>query len=231
MLVIRKSSDRGHANHGWLDSNFSFSFAEYYDSKQMGFRALRVINEDYVAPSMGFGKHPHRDMEILTYVLEGAVKHEDTTGASEILTPGELQHMTAGSGVKHSEMNPSDTETLHLLQIWLVPNKLGIAPKYEQKRFKVQDEPNTFHLLASEDARNESFHLYSDAELLAARLDKGGSATHTFKHGFGWLQVARGEVTVGGNALKAGDGAAITAEESLTLTSTDGGEVLLFDLK
>jgi redox-sensitive bicupin YhaK (pirin superfamily) len=231
MLVIRKSSDRGHANHGWLDSNFSFSFAEYYDSKQMGFRALRVINEDHVAPSMGFGKHPHRDMEILTYVLEGAVKHEDTTGASETLTPGELQHMTAGSGVKHSEMNPSDSETLHLLQIWLVPNKLGITPKYEQKRFKVQEEPNTFHLLASEDARDKSFQLYSDAELLAARLDKGGSATHTFKHGFGWLQVARGEVTVGGNALKAGDGVAITAEESLTLTSTDGGEVLLFDLK
>jgi len=231
MLVIRKSNERGHANHGWLDSHFSFSFAEYYDTKNMGFRALRVINEDYVAPAMGFGKHPHRDMEILTYVLEGAVKHEDTTGASEVLTPGELQHMSAGSGVRHSEMNPSETETLHLLQIWLMPNELGIAPKYEQKRFRVQEEPNKFQLLASEDARDGSFKIYSDAELLAAKLDKGGSATHTFKHGFGWLQVARGEVTVGGNVLKAGDGLQISEEKSLTLTSTDGSEVLLFDLK
>jgi redox-sensitive bicupin YhaK (pirin superfamily) len=231
MLVIRKSGERGHANHGWLDSNFSFSFAEYYDPKNMGFRALRVINEDYVAPAMGFGKHPHRDMEILTYVLEGAVKHEDTTGASETLTPGELQHMSAGSGVRHSEMNPSDQETLHLLQIWLVPNQLGIAPKYEQKRFRVQEEPNKFHLLASEDARDGSFKIYSDAELLAAKLDKGGEVTHSFKHGFGWLQVARGELSVAGNVLKAGDGLQISGESSVTLSSTNGGEVLLFDLK
>jgi redox-sensitive bicupin YhaK (pirin superfamily) len=231
MLVIRNSQERGHANHGWLDSNFSFSFAEYYDPKHMGFRALRVINEDYVAPAMGFGKHPHRDMEILTYVLEGAVRHEDTTGASETLTPGELQHMSAGSGVRHSEMNPSDQETLHLLQIWLVPNELGIAPKYEQKRFRVHQEPNKLHLLASEDARDGSFKIYSDAELLAAKLDKGGSVTHSFKHGFGWLQVARGEVSVAGNVLRAGDGLQISAEKSVTLSSTNGGEVLLFDLK
>jgi redox-sensitive bicupin YhaK (pirin superfamily) len=231
MLVIRKSQERGHANHGWLDSNFSFSFAEYYDPKHMGFRALRVINEDYVAPARGFGKHPHRDMEILTYVLEGAVQHEDTTGASETLTPGELQHMSAGSGVRHSEMNPSDQETLHLLQIWLVPNELGIAPKYEQKRFRVQEKPNQLHLLASEDARDGSFKIHSDAELLAAKLEKGGSVTHSFKHGFGWLQVARGEVAVAGNVLQAGDGLQISAEKSVTLSSTNGGEVLLFDLK
>jgi redox-sensitive bicupin YhaK (pirin superfamily) len=232
MLVIRRSSDRGHANHGWLDSNFSFSFAEYYDSAMMGFRALRVINEDYVAPAMGFGKHPHRDMEILTYVLEGAVKHEDTTGASETLTPGELQHMTAGSGVKHSEMNPSDFETLHLLQIWLVPNKLGIAPKYEQKRFRVQDEPNQLHLLGSKDGRGESFVIHSDAELLAARLEKGGSVTHEFRGDFGWLQMARGGLTVQGQALKAGDGVAISNEKTLQIASDDesGGEFLLFDL-
>src|SRR5580698_6772937 len=219
MLVIREAAKRGHANHGWLDSNFSFSFADYYDPAQMGFRALRVINEDFVAPSMGFGKHPHRDMEILTYVLEGAVKHEDTTGASETLVPGELQHMSAGSGVRHSEMNPSDTETLHLLQIWLVPNKLGIPPKYEQKRFPVQDQPNQLHLLASTDAREGSFQLYSDAELLAAKLDAGGSVTHTFKLSNGWLQVARGSLTAASKPLDKGDGLQIEGETSITISS------------
>ena len=231
MLVIRESSKRGHANHGWLDSHFSFSFAEYYDPAQMGFRALRVINEDYVAPSMGFGKHPHRDMEILTYVLEGAVKHEDTTGASETLTPGELQHMSAGSGVRHSEMNPSDTETLHLLQIWLVPNQLGIPPRYEQKRFNVQTEPNKLHLLASEDAREGSFKIYSDAELLAATLEPKGKVAHTFKHGFGWMQIVRGTVSVAGDLLQAGDGIQISVEETIEVSSETGGEFLLFDLK
>src|SRR5580704_11010524 len=223
MLTIRQAAERGHVDHGWLDSNFSFSFADYYDPAQMGFRALRVINEDYVAPSIGFGKHPHRDMEILTYVLEGAVKHEDTTGASETLVPGELQHMSAGSGVRHSEMNPSDKETLHLLQIWLVPNKLGIPPKYEQKKFAVQEQPNKLHLLASEDARDGSFKIYSDAELLAAKLEKGGSVTHSFKHGYGWLQVARGEVSVAGGTLKAGDGLQISGENQIEISSEKGG--------
>jgi redox-sensitive bicupin YhaK (pirin superfamily) len=230
MLTIRPSTERGHANHGWLDSNFSFSFAEYYDPAHMGFRALRVINEDHVAPSMGFGKHPHRDMEILTYVLEGAVKHEDTTGASETLVPGELQHMTAGSGVKHSEMNPSDSESLHLLQIWLLPNAMGIAPRYEQKKFSVQEKPNVLHLLASTDARDGSFQLHSDAELLAAKLEPEGSVWHQFKLGHGYLQVARGEVTVAGGTLKAGDGLMLSDEASVTVSSETGGEFLLFDL-
>jgi quercetin 2,3-dioxygenase len=230
MLDIRQAGERGHANHGWLDSRFSFSFAEYYDPEQMGFRALRVINEDYVAPSMGFGKHPHRDMEILTYVLEGAVKHEDSMGSSEVLVPGELQHMSAGTGVRHSEMNPSDKETLHLLQIWLMPNKAGIPPKYEQKQFPVQGEPNKLHLLASEDARDGSFKIQSDAELLAAKLEPKGSVTHTFKHGYGWLQVARGEVSVAGGTLKAGDGLKISGEKALEISSENGGEILLFDL-
>jgi redox-sensitive bicupin YhaK (pirin superfamily) len=230
MLAIRQAAERGHADHGWLDSNFSFSFAEYYDPAQMGFRALRVINEDYVAPSMGFGKHPHRDMEILTYVLEGAVKHEDSVGSSEMLVPGELQHMSAGSGIRHSEMNPSDTETLHLLQIWLVPNKMGIPPKYEQKKFTVQQEPNKLHLLASEDARDGSFKIYSDAELLAAKLEPKNKVTHTFKHCHGWLQVARGEVSVAGGTLKAGDGLKISGERALEISSNSGGEFLLFDL-
>jgi redox-sensitive bicupin YhaK (pirin superfamily) len=230
MVTIRPAAERGHANHGWLDSNFSFSFDQYYDPAHMGFRALRVINEDRVAPATGFGKHPHRDMEILTYVLEGAVKHEDSTGASEILVPGELQHMSAGTGVRHSEINPSDSETLHLLQIWLIPNQLGIPPKYEQKRFTVQGEPNQLHLLASTDARDGSFKIFSDAELLAAKLDAGGSVSHIFKLGNGWLQVARGTVSVAGGTLHAGDGLALEGESSITITSASGAEFLLFDL-
>lgn len=230
MLTLRPAAERGHANHGWLDSNFTFSFADYYDPDHMGFRALRVINEDYVAPAMGFGKHPHRDMEILTYVLEGAVKHEDTTGASETLVPGELQHMSAGTGVRHSEMNPSDKETLHLLQIWLIPNQMGIPPKYEQKKFTVQQEPNKLHLLASTDGRDDSFKIYSDAELLAAKLEAGNTVTHQFKNRNGWLQIARGSVNVQGGTLKAGDGLQISDESSLAISSESGAEFLLFDL-
>ncbi|GAC1357099.1 MAG: pirin family protein [Acidobacteriaceae bacterium] len=230
MVSIRLAEERGHANHGWLDSSFSFSFADYYDPRHMNFRALRVINEDYVAPSMGFGKHPHRDMEILTYVLEGAVKHEDSMGSSETLVPGELQHMSAGTGVRHSEMNPSSTETLHLMQIWLMPNRKGIEPVYEQKRFRVQDEPNRLHLLASNDGRDGSFVIAADAELLAAKLEAGGEVHHTFRHGYGWLQVARGEVTVQGGVLKAGDGLAFSEEKEAILGSASGGEFLLFDL-
>ncbi|MBS1813325.1 MAG: pirin family protein [Acidobacteria bacterium] len=222
------SNQRGKGNHSWLQSNFSFSFADYYNPQRMGFRALRVINEDFVAPGTGFGKHPHRDMEILTYVLEGAVEHQDTTGASGVLTPGELQHMTAGSGVMHSEMNPSSTETLHLLQIWLLPNQLGIKPKYEQKRFRVTDEPNRLHLLASKDGRDESFVLHSDAELLAAKLENGGEVKHTLRSGYAWLQVARGTVTANGKALAQGDGLAISNESEVTIQGD--GEVLLFDL-
>ena len=230
MTTLRPASERGHANHGWLDSNFSFSFAGYYDPNHMGFRALRVINEDYVAPARGFGKHPHQDMEILTYVLEGAVQHEDSLGSSEVLVPGELQHMSAGTGVRHSEMNPSETETLHLLQIWLVPNKMGIKPVYEQKRFRVQEEPNALHLLASPDGREESFVVNTDAELLAAKLEPGAEVRHMFKLGHGWLQVARGSVEVSGETLKAGDGIAFSDQSSVTIGSREGAEVLLFDL-
>jgi quercetin 2,3-dioxygenase len=230
MLTPRPSSERGHANHGWLDSHFSFSFADYYAPAHMGFRALRVINEDTVAPQMGFGKHPHRDMEILSYVLSGAVQHEDSMGSSEILRPGELQHMSAGSGVRHSEMNPSATESFHMLQIWLMLNQLGVAPKYEQKAFPIQSQPNQLHLLASQDARANSFLIHSDAELLAATLAPGGNVTHTFRNANGWLQVARGTVTVANQTLKAGDGLQIESEPTLTITSEDGGEFLLFDL-
>jgi redox-sensitive bicupin YhaK (pirin superfamily) len=231
MLTIRPAAERGHADHGWLDSNFSFSFADYYDPRHMGFRALRVINEDVVAPRMGFGKHPHRDMEILSYVLEGAVQHEDSMGSSEILRPGELQHMSAGSGVRHSEMNPSATEPFHMLQIWLMPNALGIAPRYEQKRVGVKDEPNKLHLLASKDGRDGSFAIHSDAELLAAKLNANGSVEHTFRGGYGWLQVARGALELAGTSLKAGDGLQLEGEATLTIASPDGGEFLLFDLE
>jgi redox-sensitive bicupin YhaK (pirin superfamily) len=231
MLTIRPSEERGHANLGWLDSRFTFSFAEYHDPKHMGFRSLRVINEDFVAPGTGFGKHPHRDMEILTYVLEGAVAHEDSHGGNGVLVPGELQYMSAGSGVTHSETNPSETERLHLLQIWLMPNERGLKPAYHQKRFPVQDEPNKFHLLASRDGREDSFVIHSNADLLAAKLDAGGSATHTFNGKHGWLQVARGSVIANGIALKQGDGLRLDDEVELNITSEDGGEVLLFDLQ
>ena len=230
MLTIRPSAARGHANHSWLNSNFTFSFAEYYDPNHMGFRSLRVINEDRVAPATGFAKHPHRDMEILTYVLEGAVKHEDSTGASETLVPGELQHMSAGTGVRHSEMNPSADEPLHLLQIWLLPNQLDIPPKYEQKRFAVVEEPNKLHLLASIDAREGSFKIYSDAELLAAILDADQVVRHQFKFGNGWLQIVRGDVLIGGETFREGDGVQIEGETSLTIASESGAEFLLFDL-
>ncbi len=230
MLTIRHAEDRGHANHGWLDSNFTFSFAEYYDPDHMGFRALRVINEDYVEAGRGFGRHPHKDMEILTYVLEGTVRHQDSIGGGGDLVPGELQHMSAGKGIMHSEINPSRTEQLHLLQIWLIPNKLGIPPAYEQKPFRVREEPNKLHLLASKDARGDSFRIVSDAELLAARIEPGHAVEHSFIGKHGWLQVARGGVTANGVALEQGDGLAISDESTLKIVSADGGEVLLFDL-
>ena len=230
MLTIRPAAERGHANHGWLDSNFSFSFADYYDPKHMGFRALRVINEDVVAPQMGFGKHPHRDMEILSYVLDGAVRHEDSMGSSEILRLGELQHMSAGSGVRHSEMNASSTAPFHMLQIWLLPNALGVEPTCEQKAFRVQQEPDRLHLLASKDGRDGSFVIHSDAELSAGRLTSSGKVQHTFRGGYGWLQVARGSIEVADETLKAGDGLQIAGEPTIDVSSSNGGEFLLFDL-
>ncbi len=230
MLTIRPSAARGHANHGWLDSNFTFSFADYYDPDHMGFRALRVINEDRVAPATGFAKHPHRYMEILTYVLEGAVKHEDSTGASETLVPGELQHMSAGTGVRHSEMNPSADQPLHLLQIWLLPNQFDLPPKYEQKRFTVAEHPNRLHLLASTDARDDSFKIFSDAELLAAYLNENQVVHHQFKFGYGWLQIVRGDIQIAGKSFQQGDGVQIEDEPSLIIASESGAEFLLFDL-
>ena len=231
MITLRPAEQRGHANHGWLDAHFTFSFANYYDPAWMGFRALRVINDDIVAPGRGFGKHPHDNMEILTYMISGSLSHNDTTGGSGAIVPGELQHMSAGTGIQHSEQNASDKVQSHSLQIWLLPNKQNVTPVYNQRKFNVAEEPNKFHLLASSDGRESSFHMHTDADLSAAKLEPGATVTHTFTKPYAFLHVVQGEVTLNGKtALKGGDGAAITNEQSLTLTTTDGGEVLLFDL-
>lgn len=231
MLKIRPANERGHANHGWLDSNFTFSFAEYYDPEAMGFRALRVINEDYIAAGQGFGTHPHRDMEIVTYVLEGAIAHRDSTGGGGVLKPGEVQHMSAGSGIRHSEFNPSATEPTHLLQIWLLPTKRGIEPKYQQREFPVASETNRLHLIASPDGREGSLGMEADADLLAGRFDAGQVAEHAFARKHGWLQMARGSAIVNGQPLHQGDGLALSEEATARIEAgSEGAEVLLFDL-
>ena len=230
MLITRLDKDRGHANHGWLDSRFSFSFADYMDPEHMGFRALRVINEDYIAPSMGFGTHGHRDMEILSYVLDGELEHKDSLGSGGVLRPGEVQFMSAGTGVRHSEFNPSATTTGHLLQIWFLPNRMNLKPEYDQKKFPIFDKPDTLHLIASQDGRDGSFLIRSDAEFYAGKLSAGTKLEQPLKLGNGWLQVARGDVSVNGIALHAGDGVAISDEKQLQLATDAGAEVLLFDL-
>jgi redox-sensitive bicupin YhaK (pirin superfamily) len=232
MLAVRKSTDRGHANHGWLDSRFSFSFADYYDPANMGFRALRVINEDVIQGGGGFGTHGHREMEIVTYVLEGGIAHQDSTNSGGIIVPGDLQHMSAGTGIRHSEYNASTTTPAHMLQIWLLPSKSGITPSYSQQSFPIAAEHNLLHLLASPDGRDGSLTWVTDAELHAARLDAGTKIEHAFtarKHG--WVQVARGSAVVNGENLSQGDGLAISDEVELSiLAGSEGAEVLFFEL-
>ena len=230
MITMRPAAERGHANHGWLDANFTFSFANYYDPAWMGFRSLRVINDDIVAPGRGFGMHPHDNMEILTYMITGAFAHKDSTGGEGRITPGELQHMSAGTGVYHSEQNASQTEESHSLQIWIEPNKQGVKPQYNQRRFKVAEEPNKFHLLASDDGREDSFKMHADADLFAAVIEPGKTVEHTFGKPYGWLHVVRGDVTLAGAKLTGGDGLALSNEAAIQLSSENGGEVLLFDL-
>ncbi len=231
MLDLRLAQDRGHANHGWLDTHHSFSFADYYDPKFNGFRDLRVFNEDRIAPAQGFGTHPHRDMEIITYVLEGALQHRDSLGNGGVLTPGEVQHMSAGSGIRHSEFNHSQTEPLHLLQIWLIPNKPGVDPHYAQKRFPIAEEPNRLHLAASPDGREGSLAMKNDAKFYVARLTPEATMEYVFPaEGFGWLQVARGSVNANGHVLHHGDALAISLEHKLTIQATKEAEILLFDL-
>jgi len=227
MLQVRPSEERGHNKISWLDSRFTFSFDQYYDPKHVHFRALRVLNEDVVAPGQGFGMHPHRDMEILTWILEGALEHRDSTGGSGIIRPGELQHMTAGTGVMHSEFNPSTKTPTHLLQIWLLPKQKGLKPSYEQLSFSDAELRGRFHHVAGP---NAPITIHQDADLHIARLDQDANVTHTLERGNGWLQVARGTVRVNGKDLNAGDGAAISNEARVQVEAKGPSEVLLFDL-
>jgi redox-sensitive bicupin YhaK (pirin superfamily) len=231
MITIRKSDDRGRADHGWLDSRHTFSFADYHDPGQMGFRTLRVINEDRVEAGQGFGTHPHRDMEILSYVLEGALEHKDSMGTSSTIRPGEVQRMTAGTGVLHSEYNPSRKEPVHFLQIWILPEKKSLKPGYEQKAFPDVDRKNRLRLVASRDGRDGSLTIHQDAELYTTLLSRGESVSHPLKAGrHAWVQVTRGAATLNGTPLATGDGAAVSNEKSVELKATADAEVLMFDL-
>jgi quercetin 2,3-dioxygenase len=231
MITIRKANERGHADHGWLDSHHTFSFADYQDPKHMGFRALRVINDDRVAPGQGFGAHPHRDMEIISYVLDGALAHKDSTGTDGVIRPGDVQRMSAGTGVVHSEFNASRTEPVHFLQIWLIPGQRGIAPGYEQKTFPAADKQGRLRLVASPDGRDGSLVIHTDAQVHAGVLDKGESASMPIAAGRSvWIHVARGAVRVNDRDLTEGDGVALTSEAALRIDGVDRGEVIVFDL-
>jgi len=231
MITVRHSSERGHAQHGWLDSRHTFSFADYYDPNQMGFRTLRVINEDRVQPGRGFGVHSHENMEIVSYVLEGALQHRDSMGNGAILRPGEVQRMSAGSGVTHSEFNASQNEIVHFLQIWILPERRGLTPSYEQKAFLPEARRNELILAASRDGRLGSVTVHQDANLYLARLDAGRRIQLEIPPSRGgWVQVARGSVTLGDEKLAAGDGAALTGEKVAPLTAAEDAEVLVFDL-
>ena len=230
MIAIRHGAERGHANHGWLDSWHTFSFADYYDPQHMGFSVLRVINEDFVAPGQGFPTHPHRDMEIVTWILEGALAHKDSLGTGSVIRPGDAQRMSAGTGIRHSEFNPSPTESVHLLQIWILPNQQGVTPSYEQKRIEPAELGNHLRLVASPDGRDGSVTIRQDARLYAARL-QDGEVTHTLGSGRrAWVQVARGALTLNSQKLAAGDGAGIEHEVTLRIATGDTAEILLFDL-
>ena len=231
MLVPRYGGDRGHANHGWLDTFHTFSFAGYHDPRFMGFRELRVINEDRVAPGQGFGMHPHRDMEIITYVLSGALEHKDSMGNGEVLKVGELQHMSAGSGLLHSEFNPSDTEPVHLYQIWLLPQSRGIEPSYKQQSFPADQRLNQLRLVASPDGEAGSLKMHQNARLFLAALEPDKSVQHDFElDRHGWLQVLKGSLRINDFTLHAGDGVAISDEPQVILQAVDHCEALLFDL-
>ncbi|HXX32725.1 MAG TPA: pirin family protein [Myxococcaceae bacterium] len=231
MITIRRAEDRGHANHGWLDTRHTFSFADYDDPDQMGFRALRVINEDRVQPGQGFGTHAHRDMEILSYVLEGALAHKDSIGTGSTIRPGDVQRMSAGTGVAHSEFNASKTEPVHFLQIWIHPERPGIRPGYEQKTFPEAEKRGRLRLVASRDGRDGSLTIHQDAAVYAGLLDAGERAELPLGKGrHAWVQAARGEVELDGQRLTAGDGAAVSGESALRLEGVRQGEVLVFDL-
>lgn len=231
MIRLRKAAERGHFNHGWLDTYHTFSFADYYDPGQMGFRSLRVINEDRVQPGQGFGMHAHRDMEIVTYVLAGSLEHKDSLGNGSVIGAGELQRMTAGTGVRHSEFNPSSDEVVHLYQIWLRPARNGLEPSYQQLAVTDEHKQGGFRLVASPDGAAGSLTIHQDARLYLASLSAGQTAHHAIATGrAAWLQVLRGSVHLAGQDLAAGDGAAIEDQDAVTVQAADTGEVLLFDL-
>jgi hypothetical protein len=231
MMTLRPAHERGHADHGWLDSYHSFSFADYHDPKHMGFRALRVINEDRVQPGRGFGMHPHRDMEIISYVLEGELAHRDSMGTGSVIRPGDVQRMSAGAGVTHSEFNASQSELVHFLQIWLLPAARGIAPSYEQKTFARPDGAGGLLLVASPDGRDGSLTVHTDVLLYAAVCGPGQSFEHALSPGrHAWVQVLRGVLRVAGSELGPGDGAALSEESVLQLEGVHASEALVFDL-
>ena len=231
MIHIRKADKRGHFDHGWLDTYHTFSFGDYYDPAHMGFRSLRVINDDRVQPGQGFGMHGHRDMEIITYVLDGELQHKDSMGNGSILRPGELQHMSAGTGVRHSEFNPSDREGVHLYQIWLLPERKGLEPSYEQKAFADEERQGIFRLVASPTGEEGSLTIRQDARLYLSTLRAGEVVMHVLKPGrHAWLQVLRGQTSLNGKLLAAGDGAAVSDEARLEIMGQDDAEVMLFDL-
>jgi len=230
-ISIRSAESRGHANHGWLDSFHTFSFAHYHDPKHMGFGPLRVINEDRVQPGAGFDTHGHSDMEIITYVLDGALAHNDSIGTGSVIRPGDVQRMSAGSGVRHSEFNHSKTAPVHFLQIWIIPENRGLSPSYEQKTFSTDDKRGKLRLIGSRDGRDGSVTIHRDVDLYATVLASGETVTHALSAGRGaWVQVARGSVTLNGETLKAGDGAAVATQDALRLEGIDDAEVLVFDM-
>lgn len=232
MITIRPSSDRGKANFGWLDSRHTFSFGNYYDPAHMGFGTLRVINEDKVAPAQGFSTHGHRDMEIISYVLDGGLAHKDSIGNGSVIRPGDVQRMSAGTGILHSEYNASDTDPVHFLQIWVLPEANGIDPGYEQTYFAPEDKQGRLRLVGSRDGRAGSVTIHQDLDLYATILNPQQSVTHSLKTGrLAWVHVAKGAVNLNGHDLTAGDGAAISEEATFTLTGmSDETEVLLFDM-
>jgi redox-sensitive bicupin YhaK (pirin superfamily) len=230
MMTIRRANERGHANHGWLDAHHTFSFADYDDPNWMGFRSLRVINDDTIAGGGGFGTHPHRDMEIITYILSGALEHKDSMGNGRVIRPGEVQYMSAGTGVQHSEFNPSKDEAVHLLQIWIQPDAKGVKPRYAEK--SLQDAaPGKLNLVTSKAGRDGSIAIHQDADLWLAKLDAGNRVTHKLAPGrHAWIHVAEGEVALNGKKLSGGDAAAVGEEGTLELGATKPAQILLFDL-
>lgn len=232
MITIRKSAERGHFDHGWLNTFHTFSFDQYLDRRYMGFRSLRVINEDFVAPGRGFPTHGHRDMEIITYILEGALKHQDSMGNGSVIRPGDVQRMTAGTGVQHSEQNASDTDAVHLLQIWILPAEKNLTPGYEQKTFSIEERQGQFRLVASPNGDEGSVMIHQDARVFASTLGTGEDINFKMESlRYAWVQVARGSINVNGDRADQGDGCVVVGESELKIVANEAAELLLFDLQ